>query len=165
MHVTKEISVKMIDLKLDRLKYTGDWVDIRVSAISEINASKEEVEQDRLVMRGQQVLPIEPGDVIKIAHGFALELPEGFEAIIHPRSSLFKKTGLIFVSSGVIDEGYNGDGDEWFSIWYATREAELFYDQRIAQFRIQEKQPKLDFKFVSHLGNSDRGGHGSTGDF
>ena len=25
MHVTKEISVKMIDSKLDRLKYTGDW--------------------------------------------------------------------------------------------------------------------------------------------
>ena len=72
MHVTKEISVKMIDPKLDRLKYTGDWVDIRVSAISDINASKEEVEQDRLVLRGQQVLPIEPGDVIKIAHGFAL---------------------------------------------------------------------------------------------
>lgn len=116
MREAKEISVKMIDPKLDRLKYTGDWVDIRVSAISEINSSKEEVEQDRLVMRGQQVLPIEPGDVIKIAHGFALELPEGFEAIIHPRSSLFKKTGLIFVSSGVIDEGYNGDGDEWFSV-------------------------------------------------
>lgn len=165
MREIKEISVKMIDPKLDRLKYTGDWVDIRASAISAINSSKEAVEQDRLVLRGQQVLPIEPGDVIKIAHGFALELPEGFEAIIHPRSSLFKKTGLIFVSSGVIDEGYNGDGDEWFSVWYATREAELFYDQRIAQFRIQEKQPELDFKFVSHLGNSDRGGHGSTGDF
>ena len=25
MRETKEISVKMIDLKLDRLRYTGDW--------------------------------------------------------------------------------------------------------------------------------------------
>lgn len=165
MRETKEISVKMIDLKLDRLKYTGDWVDIRVSAISAINAFNREIEQDRTILKEKQFLSVSAGESIKIAHGFALELPEGFEAIIHPRSSLFKKTGLIFVSSGVIDEGYNGDGDEWFSIWYATREAELFYDQRIAQFRIQEKQPELDFKFVNHLGNSDRGGHGSTGDF
>ena len=165
MREAKEIKVKMIDSKLDRLKYTGDWVDIRVSAVSDINSTKEEIEQTRLMMRINQVITIKSGDVIKIAHGFALELPEGFEAIIHPRSSLFKKTGLIFVSSGVIDEGYNGDGDEWFSLWKATRDATIFYDQRIAQFRIQEKQPDLKFNFVDHLGNEDRGGHGSTGDF
>lgn len=161
----KEIKVKMIDSKLDRLKYTGDWVDIRISAISDINSSKEEIEQNRLMMRTNQVITIKSGDVIKIAHGFALELPEGFEAILHPRSSLFKKTGLIFVSSGVIDEGYNGDTDEWFSVWKATRDASIFYDQRIAQFRIQKKQPELKFNFVETLGNVGRGGHGSTGDF
>ena len=165
MREAKEIKVKMIDSKLDRLRYTGDWVDIRVSSISEINASKEAVEQDRLVMKSNQVITIKSGDVIKIAHGFALELPEGFEAILHPRSSLFKKTGLIFVSSGVIDEGYKGDGDEWFSVWKATRDAPIFYDQRIAQFRIQKKQPDLKFNFVETLGNEGRGGHGSTGDF
>ena len=102
---------------------------------------------------------------IKIAHGFALELPKGHEAILHPRSSLFRKTGLVFVSSGVIDEGYKGDTDEWFSVWYATRDADIFYDQRIAQFRIQEKQPAIKFNFVESLGNVARGGHGSTGDF
>ena len=161
----KEIKVKMIDSKLDRLKYTGDWVDIRVSAISDINSSKEEIEQNRLMMRSNQIITIKSGDVIKIAHGFALELPEGFEAILHPRSSLFKKTGLIFVSSGVIDEGYNGDTDEWFSVWKATRDAPIFYDQRIAQFRIQKKQPELKFNFVETLGNEARGSHGSTGDF
>lgn len=161
----KEIKVKMIDSKLDRLRYTGDWVDIRVSSVSDINSPKEEIEQNRLMMRSNQVITIKSGDVIKIAHGFALELPEGFEAIIHPRSSLFKKTGLIFVSSGVIDEGYNGDTDEWFSVWKATRDAPIFYDQRIAQFRIQKKQPELKFNFVETLGNEGRGGHGSTGDF
>ena len=161
----KEIKVKMIDSKLDRLRYTGDWVDIRVSSVSDINSPKEEIEQNRLMMRSNQVITIKSGDVIKIAHGFALELPEGFEAIIHPRSSLFKKTGLIFVSSGVIDEGYNGDIDEWFSVWKATRDAPILYDQRIAQFRIQKKQPELKFNFVETLGNEGRGGHGSTGDF
>lgn len=161
----KEIAVKMIDPKLDRLKFTGDWVDVRTSSITEINASKEQVSKCRTILQKAQVYPIKAGESIKIAHGFALELPKGHEAILHPRSSLFKKTGLIFVSSGVIDEGYKGDTDEWFSVWYATRDTELFYDQRIAQFRIQPKQPELKFNFVDTLGNDARGGHGSTGDF
>ena len=165
MQETKEIRVKMTDSKLDRLRYTGDWVDVRISAINHVNATSAEIEKSRLLLQRGQVTTVLAGDTIKIAHGFALELPTGHEAILHPRSSLFKKTGLIFVSSGVIDEGYNGDGDEWFSVWYSTRDTEIYYDQRIAQFRIQEKQPDLKFNFVDSLGNENRGGHGSTGDF
>lgn len=165
MHETKEIRVKMIDSKLDRLRYTGDWVDVRISAINNVNATSEEINKSRLLLQRGQVTTVLAGDTIKIAHGFALELPAGYEAILHPRSSLFKKTGLIFVSSGVIDEGYNGDGDEWFSVWRATQDTEIYYDQRIAQFRIQEKQPDLKFNFVDRLDNENRGGHGSTGDF
>ena len=165
MQETKEIRVKMMDSKLDRLRYTGDWVDVRISAINHVNATSDEIEKSRLLLQRGQVTTVLAGDTIKIAHGFALELPAEHEAILHPRSSLFKKTGLIFVSSGVIDEGYNGDGDEWFSVWYATRDTEIYYDQRIAQFRIQEKQPYLKFNFVDSLGNENRGGHGSTGDF
>ena len=161
----KDVDVKMIDPKLDRLKYTGDWVDVRISAITKIDADSNDVSRCRKVLQKAQVYSVAAGECIKIAHGFALELPKGYEAILHPRSSLFKKTGLIFVSSGVIDEGYKGDTDEWFSVWYATRDADIFYDQRIAQFRIQEKQPTIKFNFVESLGNAARGGHGSTGDF
>ena len=155
----------MIDRKLDRLRYTGDWVDVRISAINNVNATSAEIEKSRLLLQRGQVTTILAGDTIKIAHGFALELPTGHEAILHPRSSLFKKTGLVLVSSGVIDEGYKGDEDEWFSVWKATQDAPIFYDQRIAQFRIQKKQPDLKFNFVETLGNEARGGHGSTGDF
>ena len=161
----EDVNVKMIDPKLDRLKFTGDWVDVRISSITDLDASKEQVSKCRTILQKAQVMSIKAGESIKIAHGFALELPNNYEAILHPRSSLFKKTGLIFVSSGVIDEGYRGDTDEWFSVWYATRDTELFYDQRIAQFRIQEKQPAIRFNFVQTLGNAARGGHGSTGDF
>lgn len=161
----EDVNVKMIDPKLDRLKFTGDWVDVRISSITDLDASKEQVSKCRTILQKAQVMSIKAGESIKIAHGFALELPNNYEAILHPRSSLFKKTGLIFVSSGVIDEGYRGDTDEWFSVWYATRNTELFYDQRIAQFRIQEKQPAIRFNFVQTLGNAARGGHGSTGDF
>ena len=154
----KDVDVKMIDPKLDRLKYTGDWVDVRISSITKIDADSADVSRCRKVLQKAQVYSVAAGECIKIAHGFALELPKGYEAILHPRSSLFKKTGLIFVSSGVIDEGYKGDTD-------ATRDADIFYDQRIAQFRIQEKQPAIKFNFVESLGNAARGGHGSTGDF
>ena len=161
----QEIRVKAIDEKLDLLRYTGDWVDVRISSVSNLDANSEQIEYNRKSLQTSQVLSIKAGESIKIAHGFALELPRNHEAILHPRSSLFKKTGLVFVSSGVIDEGYNGDNDEWFSVWYATKDTELYYDQRIAQFRIQEKQPKLKFNYVDTLGNNDLGGHGSTGDF
>nr|DAO76970.1 MAG TPA: dUTPase [Caudoviricetes sp.] len=163
--MSKDVNVKMIDPKLDRLKFTGDWVDVRVSAITRLDADDKQVSKCRTILQKGQVYSVAAGESIKIAHGFALELPKGHEAILHPRSSLFRKTGLVFVSSGVIDEGYKGDTDEWFSVWYATRDADIFYDQRIAQFRIQEKQPAIKFNFVESLGNVARGGHGSTGDF
>lgn len=165
MQEIQNVRVKMIDSKLDRLRYTGDWVDVRISAITALHADSNVVQNSRKLLQQGQVVTVLAGDSIKIAHGFALELPKGHEAILQPRSSLFKKTGLVFVSSGVIDEGYAGDTDEWFSVWYATEDIELYYDQRIAQFRIQEKQPELKFEFVESLGNEARGGHGSTGDF
>ena len=34
---------------------------------------------------------------------------------------------------------------------------------KIAQFRIMEVQPTIEFEEVEHLGNEDRGGFGSTG--
>lgn len=171
-----EIRVKAIDKKLDPLRFTRDWVDVRISSVMYLDAVRSpeqfkehaitaQLEYSRKSLQTTQVISIPAGHSIKVAHGFALELPKGYEAILHPRSSLFKKTGLVFVSSGVIDEGYNGDNDEWFSVWYATKDTDLYYDQRIAQFRIQEKQPKLKFDYVDTLGNDDRGGHGSTGDF
>lgn len=172
----QEIRVKAIDKKLDPLRFTGDWVDVRISSVMYLDAVRSleqfkeraitaQLEYSRKSLQTTQVISVPAGHSIKVAHGFALELPKGYEAILHPRSSLFKKTGLVFVSSGVIDEGYNGDNDEWFSVWYATKDTELYYDQRIAQFRIQEKQPEWKFNYVDNLGNDDRGGHGSTGDF
>lgn len=159
----QEIKVKKIDDKLSDLAYTGDWVDIRVSAI--ISVDSKDTESARDFAKTGIPVAISAGDTVKIAHGFALELPEGYEAIVLPRSSLFKNTGLIFATSGVIDEGYNGNNDEWFTVFYATEDCILTHNERVAQFRIQKKQPELKFRTVDDLGNSDRGGHGSTGKF
>ena len=99
-----------------------------------------------------------------IPTGLHIALPEGYEAHIAPRSSAFKRWGIIQANSvGVIDNSYCGDNDIWMMPVYATRFTEIKKNDRICQFRIVEKQPHLEFETVDHLDNKDRGGFGSTG--
>lgn len=120
----------------------GDWIDLY---------SNEEV-------------PMIPGQRYVVPLGVAMELPEGYEAIVAPRSSTFKTWGVLQTNSiGVIDESYKGDNDEWCMSVYATREETIHKGDKICQFRIQEKMPPITFVEVSSLDNPDRGGFGSTG--
>ena len=120
----------------------SNWVDLRCA--------------DHVVM--------EKGDFGLIPLGVAMQLPEGYEAIVAPRSSTFKKYGIIMTNSiGIIDESYCGENDQWMFPAYATRDVFIPKNTRIAQFRIIEHQPELNFIRTSTLGNEDRGGIGSTG--
>ena len=120
----------------------GDWVDLRAA----------------------QDMKLWEGCSYHIPLGISVELPEGYEAHVAPRSSTFKNWGIIQTNSvGVIDNSYCGDNDIWMMPVYATRFAEIKKNDRICQFRIVEKQPHLEFETVDHLGNEDRGGFGSTG--
>ena len=93
-----------------------------------------------------------------------MEIPEGYEAHLVPRSSTFKTWGLLQTNSmGVIDRSYCGDEDMWRMPVYATRDTVIHVNDRIAQFRIMENQPKIVFDEVESLGNTSRGGFGSTG--
>jgi dUTP pyrophosphatase len=93
-----------------------------------------------------------------------MELPEGYEAIVAARSSSFEKWGFIPVNGiGIIDNNYNGNNDVWNLLVYATRDAIIEKDERIAQFRILKNQPVISFSEVEDLGHEDRGGIGSTG--
>jgi dUTP pyrophosphatase len=51
----------------------------------------------------------------------------------------------------------------WRMPVYATRDTVVHVNDRIAQFRIIENQPKILFEEVGQLGNPSRGGFGSTG--
>lgn len=64
---------------------------------------------------------------------------------------------------GIIDESYNGDGDEWHFPAFAVKDATIHKNERICQFRIIQHQPMIHLLEVDHLGNEDRGGIGSTG--
>ena len=105
------------------------------------------------------------GSFALISQGISMQLPDGYEAILAPRSSTFKKYGLLQANSiGIIDNSYCGDDDIWCFAAYATRDVEIQKGTRICQFRIQEKQPHLHFISVPSLGTENRGGFGSTGD-
>ena len=121
---------------------TGNWIDLRCAEDVEMKA----------------------GEYRQIPLGVAMELPNGYEAIVAPRSSTFSKYGVLMANSiGVIDESYKGDGDEWNFLAYAARDTVIPKNTRICQFRIVRHQPFLFFREVDRLGNDDRGGIGSTG--
>lgn len=123
---------------------TGDWIDLRAA----------------------EDISLKAGEYTAIPLGVAIELPTGYEALIAPRSSTFKKYGILLANSiGIIDESYKGDNDEWHFIAYATRDTVITKNERICQFRIIEHQPMIHLQEVEKLGNPDRKGLGSTGRF
>lgn len=125
----------------------------------------EAIEQgDWIDLRAAETILIVKGEFKYIPLGVAMQLPEGYEAIVTPRSSLFKRRGIIMTNSiGIMDESYCGDNDEWKFPAYAIRDTLIPKGERICQFRIMKHQPEIKFEIVDTLGNPDRGGHGSTG--
>lgn len=139
-----KIKIKYLDDSIERLSKIekGDWIDLR---------SAETVE-------------LKKGNHYLIHLGVAMEIPQGYEAHVLPRSSSFKKWGFLETNSmGIIDNSYKGDDDWWFMSVYATRDEVINKNDRIGQFRIMEKMPSIEFEVVEILGNENRGGHGSTG--
>ena len=140
-----EIEIKYFTDKIDKIEYIAgksDWMDLRCAEDIELKA----------------------GDFRLIPLGVGMQLPEGYEAHVVPRSSTYKNFGLIQTNSmGIVDESYCGDNDQWFWPALATRDVKLRANDRICQFRIMEHQPAFDFIEVEKLGDTDRGGFGSTG--
>ena len=147
----------------------GDWIDVYA--------------------RKDVFVPV--GERAMIPLGFALELPNGWEGHLAPRSSTFKTWGVIQTNSvGVVDHTYIGDNDEWHMPVYCLdgkdtkTEEQVSWDERIkenvvefsrtiegtwihkgdkiGQFRIIEVMPEIEFNEVDSFGNEDRGGFGTT---
>lgn len=139
------IKIKYFTDKIEKLRYIdgkSDWIDLRCA------------EEIRLKKGEWKLIPL----------GVAMQLPEGYEAHIVPRSSTFKNFGIIQTNHcGVVDSSYCGDNDQWFMPVLAVRDTEIHVNDRICQFRIMENQPRIEFEEAEHLGASDRGGFGTTG--
>ena len=141
----KTIRIKYFSEEIERLTYIegkSDWIDLR--AAKEVRMKK--------------------GEYALIPLGVAMELPEGYEAHVIPRSSTYKNFGILQTNScGLIDESYCGDHDQWFFPALAMRDTVIHVNDRICQFRIHEVMPEVEIIEVGTLGNPNRGGLGSTG--
>ena len=121
------------------------------------------------------------GERAMIPLGFALELPQGWEGHLAPRSSTFKSWGIIQTNHvGVVDDTYIGDNDHWhMPVYCLTANCKVNENEiptvdgrqgvwirkgdKIGQFRIMEVMPEIEFDEVESFGNADRGGFGTTG--
>lgn len=139
-----ELKIKYISKEIDKIQKIaiGDWIDLR---------SAENVK-------------LKAGETALIKLGVAIELPEGYEAIMLPRSSTAKNFGVMQLNNvGVIDNSYRG---EWRFPVYAIQDAEININDRVCQFRILKNQPKFDIVEVDEFDtDTERScwGFGSTG--
>ena len=102
------------------------------------------------------------GEFALISLGVSIKLPEGYWGQVVPRSSTFKKYGILMANSfGVIDTDYCGEGDIWRFPAFATRDIVIPANERICQFRIV-KDIYFTMTEVDHMEDSDRGGFGSS---
>ena len=130
----------------------------------EIDKIKEIAVGDWIDLRSAETVAMNTGDFKLISLGVSMKLPEGYEAHVVPRSSTFKKWGVLQTNSiGVIDNSYSGTNDIWRFPALAVRDTVINKNDRICQFRIVKRQPTVEFEEMDTLDTVDRGGFGSTG--
>lgn len=115
-------------------------------------------------LRAAETVTMQAGDDRLISLGVSMQLPDGYEAHIVPRSSTFKNFGVMQANSmGIVDSSYAGENDIWKFWAIAVRETKIEFNSRICQFRLMPVQTPLEFVEVDTMGKSSRGGFGSTG--
>lgn len=167
--------LKVVSKEGFHLESHGDWIDL--------------VTNQNIALKGPTAEQLHRYKEVKertveFSNGFvdlvgAIILPAGYEAIVAPRSSLFKKYAVTFANSiGVIDNAYCGADDIWKAHLIAFKTVVIPKGTRIAQFRIQLSQyatvwqkikwlftSGIDIQYVSAFevaANKNRGGFGST---
>ena len=118
-------------------------------------------------LRAREDVVLQPGERKLVPTGVSIALPDGFVALIHPRSGLATKQGLTIVNApGTVDAGYRGEIAVTLLNTDVREAIELRRGDRIAQMVIQRVE-YAQFVPVSELSESVRGagGFGSTGGF
>jgi dUTP pyrophosphatase len=110
-------------------------------------------------------ITLAPGERALVPTGIAIAIPNGYVALVHPRSGLAIKHGVTMVNApGTVDAAYRGEL-QCIMINHDQHEAVSFKrGDRIAQLVFQ-KVEQVEFVEVSTLPGSGRGegGFGSTG--
>lgn len=111
-----------------------------------------------------EVLALAPGEYTLVPCGFALALPQGFEAQVRPRSGLAAKFGVTVLNApGTVDADYRGEV-KVVLVNHGRADFEIRRGDRIAQMVIAAV-PDLALEEVDDLEETERGnsGFGSTG--
>lgn len=109
-------------------------------------------------------LLVDPMQRVLVPTGLYIELPEGFEAQVRPRSGLAFKHGITVLNSpGTIDADYRGE-IKVILINLSDKTFEIQNGERIAQMIIG-KYEKAEWAQVDKLSDTQRGtgGFGHTG--
>jgi dUTP pyrophosphatase len=110
-------------------------------------------------------ITLAPGERALVPTGIAIALPDGYVALVHPRSGLAIKHGVTMVNApGTVDAGYRGELQVILINHDRTEPVSFKRGDRIAQLVIQ-KVERANFVEVENLPGSGRGdgGFGSTG--
>lgn len=170
-----KIKVRIINngMIVPKIYKKGEWIDLSVSEPVYFDAPQAGI----LKKFGEKSYRNVTFSTAMVPLGIAMKLPDGFEAILAPRSSTFKNFGIMQTNSfGVIDNSYSGNNDEWKIPVVAFKNTKLDCGDRICQFRIQLSQKAtlwqkikwffssgIEIVHVAYLDNKDRGGFGTTG--
>jgi len=110
-------------------------------------------------------ITLAPGERALVPTGISIALPDGYVALVHPRSGLAVKHGVTMVNApGTVDAGYRGEL-KLILINHDPKDSVLFKrGDRVAQLVIQQVE-RAEFVEVQELPGSGRGtdGFGSTG--
>ena len=112
----------------------------------------------------EESILIKPLERVIVPTGIFVELPEGYEMQIRPRSGMAAKFGLTVLNSpGTIDPDYRGEIKVILAN-VSSDDYELKPGERVAQMVIAQFT-RIDWSEVSELGDTERGsgGFGHTG--
>lgn len=110
-------------------------------------------------------ITLAPGERALVPTGIAIALPDGYVALVHPRSGLAIKHGVTMVNApGTVDAGFRGELQIILINHDKSESVSFKRGDRIAQLVIQ-KVERAEFVEVRDLPGSGRGtgGFGSTG--
>lgn len=107
---------------------------------------------------------IEPQTVSYVPLNIAIELPEGYFALIAARSSLHKRGLMLANGIGVGDYDYRGDDDEYVAALFnfSSKKVKITKGDRLVQLLITPVA-KVSILEKTKLDGKDRGGFGTTG--
>jgi dUTP pyrophosphatase len=113
----------------------------------------------------EEAIHLQPMERLLVPTGLFIELPQGYEAQVRPRSGLAIKSGITCLNSpGTIDADYRGE-IRIILVNFSKEVRVIEHGDRIAQMVVQRVEKAL-FTEVNELNETtrDHGGFGHTGE-